>query len=90
MADGFGRMPFSPEMNPLQAEIGSDQRLVAGGDLQDGAIIPDAGGEPSPAMSLASDVGDEQSFGKRHDKLMIYNEGSVRGRAAVGYCRNLS
>ena len=67
MADGFGGMPFSPEMNPFQAEIGSNQRLVTGGDLQDGAIISDASSESSSAMSLPPDARDEQSFGERHD-----------------------
>jgi hypothetical protein len=49
MTNGFSRMPIAPEMNSLQAEIGSNQRLMTGGDLQDCAIVSDTGGNPSPS-----------------------------------------
>jgi hypothetical protein len=47
-------MPFPPEMNAFQVEVGSDQRLMASRDLQDGAIVSDTGryasssGGPTP------------------------------------------
>ena len=74
MTDDFGRMPFAPEMDPLQTEIGSNQRLVTGGDLQDGAIVPDAGCDPSPSGCLLPDASDQEFFGQRQDGSIIYNQ----------------
>jgi hypothetical protein len=65
MTYDFGGMPFTPEMNSFQAEIGSNQGLVTGGDLQDGAVIPDAGCDPSSSGSPFPDARDQEFFGQR-------------------------
>ena len=78
MTDDFGRMPFSPEMNAFQAEIGSNQRLVTGGNLQDGAVIPDAGGNswPSTARPRMREISGFSARGKMG--LIIYKGGVNR------------
>jgi hypothetical protein len=72
MTYDFGGMPFAPEMDSFQAEIGSNQGLVTGGDLQDGAIIPDAGCDPSSSGSPFPDARDQEFFGQRQDWSIIY------------------
>jgi hypothetical protein len=59
MTDGFGRMPLTPEMNPLQAEVGGNQRLVTKGDLQNGTVVSDARGNPSPSGSPTANTRDQ-------------------------------
>jgi hypothetical protein len=39
-------VPFSPEVNALEAEVGGDQQIMAGRAAEYGAIVPDAGSEP--------------------------------------------
>jgi hypothetical protein len=65
-------MPFTAEMNPFQAEIGGNQGLVTGGDLQDGAIIPDAGCYASSSWGLLTDARDQEFFSQRHGRSIIY------------------
>ena len=65
MTYDFGGMPFTPEMNSFQAEIGSNQHFVTGGDLQDGAIIPDAGCDSSSSRCPLPDARDQEFFGQR-------------------------
>jgi hypothetical protein len=40
--DNLGSVPFTPEMDPFQAEIGGDQSLVSKRDSQGGAVVADA------------------------------------------------
>ena len=61
MTHAFCRMPLAPEMNSFQAEIRSNQRLVTGGDLQDGAVISDASYKP-PSAGRAPTYARDQSF----------------------------
>jgi hypothetical protein len=68
MAYRFGRMPFTPEMNSFNTEIGSNQRLMTSGDLQDGAVIANACRYLSTAASPASNARDQQFFGERQDE----------------------
>ena len=42
MSAGIGRVPFAPEVYPLQRKVGGDQRLVSGREIKDGAIITDS------------------------------------------------
>ena len=65
MTHDFGGMPFPPEMDSFQTEIGSNQGLVTGGDLQDGAIISDAGCNPSSSGCPIPDARDQEFFGQR-------------------------
>jgi hypothetical protein len=65
MTHDFGGMPFPPEVDSFQAEIGSNQGLVTGGDLQDSAIIPDAGCDSSSSGCLFPDARDQEFFGQR-------------------------
>ena len=58
-------MPIPPEVDSFQAEIGSNQDLVTGGDLQDSAIIPDAGCDSSSSGCLFPDARDQEFFGQR-------------------------
>lgn len=74
MANGLGGVPLAPKMNSLQAEIGSNQRVVTYGDIEDGAIIPDASGYALSSDSPAADAGDQRFFGKRHDGLNIQGD----------------
>jgi hypothetical protein len=83
MANCLGRMPLAPEMNPFQAEIGGNQRLVTRRDLQDGAIISDTSCNRSPSGSPTPNTRDQQFFGVRQDAPMypdnlIYKEGTLR------------
>ena len=65
MTHDLGGMPFTPEMDSFQTEIGSNQGSVTGGDLQDGAIISDAGCDPSSPGCPLPDARDQEFFGQR-------------------------
>ena len=45
MSHGLGRMPGPPEMYIFQAEVGCNQRFMAPGNSQHGAVIPNAGSD---------------------------------------------
>ena len=83
MPDDFGGMPLAPEVNPFQAEIGSNQRLVTGRDLQDGTVIPDARCNPFSSSCATSDARDEQFFGERQDGSIIYKQKGSSGAKNV-------
>ena len=84
MPNNFGRMPLAPEMNPFQAEISSNQRLVTGRDLQDGTVIPDARCNPFSSSCATSDARDEQFFGERQDGSIIYKQKGSNGAKMLG------
>ena len=42
MSDAFGRLPFTPEMNALEAQVGGHQHLVAWRQTQNRTVIPNA------------------------------------------------
>ena len=78
MPDHFGGMPLAPEMNPFQAEVGSNQRLLTGRDLQDGTVIPDTRYNPFSSSRATSDARNEQFFRERQDGSIIYKQkGSI-------------
>ena len=79
MPDHFGGMPLAPEMNPFQAEVGSNQRLLTGRDLQDGTVIPDTRYNPFSSSRATSDARNEQFFRERQDGSMIYKLGGLGG-----------
>jgi hypothetical protein len=83
MPDDFGGMPLAAEVNPFQAEIGSNQRLVTGRDLQDGTVIPDARCNPFSSSCATSDARDEQFFGERQDGSIIYKQKGSSGAKNV-------
>jgi hypothetical protein len=58
MTDRFSGMPLAPEMNPLEAEIGSHQRLLPAGNCQDGTIVSDAGCDASPSGNPTPNASD--------------------------------
>jgi hypothetical protein len=72
MTHDFGGMPFPPEMDSIQTEIGSNQGLVTGRDLQDGAIIPDADSDSSSSGCPFPDARNQEFFGQRQGGSMIY------------------
>jgi len=84
MPDDFGGMPLAPEVNPFQAEIGGNQRLVTGRDLQDGTVIPDARYNPFSSSRATSDARDEQLFGERQDGSIIYKQKGPSGAKMLG------
>jgi len=86
MPDDFGGMPLAPEVNPFQAEISSNQRLVTIGDLQDGTVIPDARCNPSSPSRATSDARDQQFFGERQDGSIIYKQKGSSGTKMWGDC----
>jgi len=43
MSDRLGRMPFPPEVNSFEAEVGGYQQFVCGGWTENGAIVTDPG-----------------------------------------------
>ena len=55
MAHRIGRMPLAPEVYVLQAEVGGDQRFVAPGKRQHGAVVADAVAGALSAPSLPRD-----------------------------------
>jgi hypothetical protein len=77
-------MPLATEVNPFQAEIGSNQPLVTGRDLQDGTVIPDARCNPFFSSCSTADARDEQFFGERQDGSIIYKRGGLGGAKYVG------
>ncbi len=84
MPDDFRGMPLATEVNPFQAEIGSNQPLVTGRDLQDGTVIPDARHNPSSSSRATSDARDEQFFGERQDGSIIYKLGGFGRGENIG------
>ncbi len=71
MAHGLGWMPLAAEVHPFEAEIGSDQRFVTGGNFEDGAVVSDASGYASPPGSSTPDARDQRSFRERQDSPTI-------------------
>ena len=59
MSDDLGGMPFAPEMHAFQAEIRCYQGFVPCGNLQDGAVIPNAYYDPAPSGDLRPDARDQ-------------------------------
>jgi hypothetical protein len=72
MANRFGRMPVSPEMNTFKAEVRGDQHFVLGPQPQHRTVVSDTGEEgtiPTPRAWLdrhSADVGNESFFWKGH------------------------
>jgi hypothetical protein len=62
MANDLGGMPFSPEVNAFEAEIGSNQRLVTSGDLEDGTVIADTGDNPLLSGRATPDSRNQKFF----------------------------
>jgi hypothetical protein len=54
MTHGFSRVPLSPEVNSLKAEIRGDQCLMGRGYLQDSAIVPDSSRDRTASGSSAA------------------------------------
>jgi hypothetical protein len=85
-------MPLTPEMNPLQAEIGSNQRLLAGGNFENGAVISNASGYPTSSDSPVADARDQSLFGEWHDGPTIQGarllDRKSRNSMPVTNCRN--
>lgn len=71
MANRLGGMPFAPEMNPFQAEIGSHQQLVTRGGLENGAIVSDTSDHALSSGGAFADARDQQLFGEWQDGLNI-------------------
>jgi len=42
MTNGFGRMPFPPEMNTFKAEISGDENFVIFGAAQNRGVVSDS------------------------------------------------
>jgi hypothetical protein len=76
MANGLGGMPLAPEVNPFQAEIGSNHNLMTRGNLKDGAIVTDAGGYSSSSCSPTPNARDQQFFSDRQRELNIQYKGT--------------
>src|SRR3979411_1265281 len=72
MANRFGRMPVSPEMNTFKAEVRGDQHFVLGPQPQHRTGVSDTGEEgtiPTPRAwpdRHSADVGNESFFWKGH------------------------
>ena len=62
MTDDVGGMPFATEVNAFEAEIGSNQRLVTSGDLEDGTVIADTGGNSWPSGRATPDSRNQKFF----------------------------
>jgi len=61
MADSFCRVPLPAEVDTFQREISGDQHLVAGRNLEDGAVVSDTGYYAAPSRSGRANAGN-QSF----------------------------
>jgi hypothetical protein len=62
MADNFGGMPLSPEMDALQTEIGGDQCFVSGRDSHGGAVVPDADADGGATFCAGAHSLDDRFF----------------------------
>jgi hypothetical protein len=58
-------MPFPAEMDPFQAEVSSNQCLVAGGNAQNGTIIPDTRDDVTTLTGFPADARNQRFFTQR-------------------------
>ena len=66
MTNGFGGVPVAPEVNSFKAEIGSNQCLMGGGDLQNGAVVADSSCDQTASGGTpAANASDQRFFGVR-------------------------
>ena len=63
VANALRGMPFAAKMYPFETEVSGDQRLVACGNTQDGAVVSDAGGDRGLGSDAPADGGYQGSFG---------------------------
>ena len=82
MANTLWRVPVTPEMHPLQAEISGHQQLGTRSNTKESGIIPYSQGK-FPAVGktghLTANGGDELSFGSRQgsNNIRLGNQVSV-------------
>jgi len=77
MADGFGGMPISAEMNTFEGKISCDERIVPGPELEHGAIVPDSGDDLSSSATArglghSANSSNQRFFRKGHGRKPIY------------------
>lgn len=85
MANDFGWVPLSPEVNSFKAEIGSNQGLMALWELENGAVVADSSRDRSASGgSTAANPSDQEFFGVRQsppsnpDQGLLYKPGRSR------------
>jgi hypothetical protein len=72
MSNRARRVPFAPEMNSFQAEVGCNQRLVAAAKLEHSTVISDAGENTRPRMCQAANARNQRLFCERQDSITIF------------------
>jgi hypothetical protein len=64
MTDRFRGMPVTAEVDSLEAKVRGDQNLMAAGQGEHGAVVPNPGRDPGRAGGLAANPGDQGFFGE--------------------------
>src|SRR5581483_3094626 len=72
MSNRSCRVPFAPEMNSFQGEIGCNQRLVAAAKLEHSAVVADAGENPRSRTCQAANARDQRFFREWQDSITIF------------------
>ena len=68
MPHGLRRVPISTEVNSFYAQVSSDDRLMACGNLQHGAVIADTGNDIFVSRRPPADSFHYGFFIERHDR----------------------
>jgi len=63
VANAFGGMPVAAKMHAFQAEVSRDQNFTAGGDAEDGTVVPDACGYRWLGSHTPADASNQGSLG---------------------------
>ena len=79
MSYGFRRVPFAPEMDAFQAEVGREQYFVIAGGSQYRTIVADAPDCPGPSPALATDSSDKRFFSEGQTEINIQQVGATDG-----------
>ena len=71
MSHRFGSMPLTPEMDPFQREVSSDQDLMTRRKPEYGRIVADTGHDAISRTRLTAKPGDQGFFQKRQSEANI-------------------
>ena len=65
-SDGFGRMPFTPEVNAFQAEVGGNQQVRFASNPLHRTVISNADNQRPARPGVPANFGDQPLLGERH------------------------
>ena len=71
MSHRLGRLPFAAKMDPFQAEVSGDQRLMTRRKPKDGAVVANTHQDTISCARLPANAGDQGFFQKRQSEANI-------------------